>query len=321
MIQANKIDAFFLLTFGALFCGEIVLFGAVGLGELGVWSALSAHCVLLAAVVGWLSRRRTEDWSLWSIGILAVFLAGPMGALGVLGLAISLKFASLSRDVLNEWYKRVSGQFSADAASLIHDAILTDRAVKPRSDGFRRFREVMADGSLSEKQALLGLIGLKYHADYLSLLGMALRSSEASVRAQAAAVFVRLKEKFKERFEQACAAAERQGSANAGPENGLPIAEEIMTCVQSGFIDGLQVRDGRKAVKSLCEAALAAGVATETAEDLLCRALALGGEHEELAGRLASRAQTLTPPLRMMLANSLMALGRYGELRSLVIEH
>jgi hypothetical protein len=319
MTQTNKVDASLPLVFGLLVCGESLVFAAAASGAMGAWPALGVHCALSTAVIGWLSRRRhVEDWSLWSIGMLAVFLAGPIGALGVLGLTASLKFASLSGDVLNEWYKRVSGQISADAASLIHDAILTDRAIKPRSDGFSQFLNLMRNGSLSEKQALLGLIGLKYHDDYFPVLGMALRSPEASVRAQAAAVFVKLKEQFKSRLDQALDEAGRRAGDDASSETMVWLAGEILTCAQSGFIDVSQARDGRKVAKSLCKAALVAGGEPELAHGLLCRVLAADGEHEELVERLAPHGQTLAPEQRTMLANSLMALGRYSELRLLV---
>jgi hypothetical protein len=218
-------------------------------------------------------------------------------------------------DSLNEWYRQISGGSTPDSAYLVHEAIVTGRAVRPDLGGLRNFLEVIKHGTLSEKQALLGLVGLKYHADYFPVLILALRSPEASVRAQAAAVFVKLKEQFNRRLEQSLAGPSSCAQLT-GPAVHLARAEAILACTDSGFIDAAKAREARSVAKALCEAEISEG--SSIAELLFCRLLAANDEHAELVGRLACRARTLPSDLKSLLAESLIILGRHLELHDLL---
>lgn len=310
--------ASFTLFWGALTGAESAIIGLAVSGVVAAWMAVVAHLLLITGAAYWLSRRPPADrLALWSIGFLAVSLSGPLGSLGVLALAYAERRTTLSEDLLDEWYRRMSGNHAPDSASLIHEAIVTDRAIRLNASRFRRFHDLMVNGALSEKQALLGLIGLKYHSDYFALLGLALRSREASVRAQAAAVFVKLKQQFKSRLADNLTLASSAAEPLA-PNAALTCASAIFDCSESGFIDGSEVRNARKVVAALCEKALAAGVETDRAEELLCRVLASSGEHEQIVRRLSFRGSNLTYELKLLLANSMIALNRHHELTSLL---
>lgn len=310
--------ASFTLFWGALTGAESMLVCVAVPGGVAAWMAIGAHFVLIAGAAYWLSRRPPADHlALWSIGLLAVSLSGPLGALGVLALAYAERRTTLSGDLLDEWYKRMSGNHAPDPASVIHEAIVTDRTIRLNAGGFRRFHDLMVNGALSEKQALLGLIGLKYHSDYFPLLGLALRSREASVRAQAAAVFVKLKQQFKSRLASNLALAS-SSAPPLGANAALTCASAIFDCSESGFIDGSEVRNARKVVAALCEKALAAGAETDRAEELLCRVLASSAEHQQIARRLSFRGPNLTSELKLLLANSMIALNQHRELTSLL---
>jgi len=298
--------------FGLLAVAESLLFIIVASGEIGLWLGLLLHGFLIAAATDRLRRCHVGDKSLWTIGLLTTALVGPLGAICVTVLSISERHARPSSDLLAAWYSRICGDVAPDHAGQIYAAILTNRAIRPGSGGFRRFVETLQHGTLSEKQALLGLIGLNYHNDYYPLLGLALRSREACVRAQAAAVFVKLKEEFKSRLRSSVAthtAAEPRDS-----EDALARVHTILSCTESGFIEPAAARDAHAVAKSLCKWAIAAGAATGPAEALLGRVMAADGEHLEVAQFLQSRVATLDPDARVLLANSLVALGRHREL-------
>ena len=190
---------------GLLAVAESLLFIIVASSEIGLWLGLLLHGFLIAAATDRLSRCDVEDKSLWTIGLMTTALVGPLGAICVTMLSIGERHARPSSDLLAAWYRRICGDLSPDHAGQIYAAISTDRAVRAGSRGFRCFVDTIQHGTMSEKQALLGLIGLKYHNDYFPLLGLALRSREACVRTQAAAVFVKLKEEFKRRLKSSVA--------------------------------------------------------------------------------------------------------------------
>jgi hypothetical protein len=304
-------------VFGVLTLADTVLFFASALGWIWFPAVVVGHCILIAVVIVWLAQRDVTNWGLWLIGLVATFVAGPLGAVGVIALAAIRQHTSPSQDLLEEWYRRMSGESVTDPAHLIHDAILTDRALRPGAGASQRFADLMKHGALSEKQALLGLIGLKYHNDYFPILAMGLRAREASVRAQAAAVFVKLKDQFKRRLKESLVAPAIEGETGATAE-GLTRADIILTCAQTGFIDSAEAREACAVAKTLCEQALATGVMPDEAEALLCRVLAANSEHEELVSRLTLRTSTLAPDLKTLLAGSLIELGRHRELHALL---
>lgn len=304
----NTTDRHVLAVMAAAGAGDgLVMFGGA-LGLLPLWLALLLHGGVVAAALIWLWRCKTVDWALASIGLLAAAVAGPLGAVCAVALTVFERHSALSHDVMTDWYRRMTGDSEPDAASLIFEGIRAGRSVQTGAGGHRSFYKVMDSGSLLEKQALLGLIGLRYDKVYFPILALALRSPEASVRAQAAAVFVNLKDRYKTRLRACLAASEMEG---------LERARSILECTGSGFIDALEARSAVVVARSLCEEAMAAGPA-DRAELLACRVLTACGDHDRIAGWLVPRKTNLTAELRTILAHSLMVLGRHRELAGLL---
>ncbi len=295
-------------TFASLVVGDAALLAADAYGLFGLGSTLIAHLTLVGVASFRVYQRGHSDCTMWAIGLLTTLIAGPLGAACVLGVLFVERCSSLSIETLNEWYRQMAGDTPSDSASLVYKAIVTGRRLRPDLQGRRSFLRVIEHGTLPEKQALLGLIGLRYHADFFPVLSLALSSPESSVRAQAAAVFVKLKDKFKARLEENLATARR-----ADPPESLACVEWILACTESGFIDAAEARDGRAAARTICENAVAAGRDARRAERLLDRALAAGKEHDHLVQRLFTRGPTLALGLRSLLADNLIALGRHRE--------
>jgi hypothetical protein len=303
--------------FARVAAAESLLFLVVASGWMGTWAGLLTHGMLVVMAAGRLQRCRGGDKALWLIGVLATAMVGPLGAICGTALAIRERRTRPSHDLLAAWYKRICGEVAADHVDQVQEAILTGRAVRAGSAGSRRFADIIEHGTLSEKQALLGLIGLKYHNDYFPILGLALRNKDACVRAQAAAVFVKLKEEFKNRLNASVAIQ----SSDAGPkdrEEALARADTILQCAGSGFIDAAAARDAHSVAKELCKSTISGGQASVSEEALHYRALAANDEHLELVHTLQSRAATLDSAAQTLLANSLISLRRHRELHDLL---
>ena len=301
-----------------LVAADIMLCALFANGGASKWLGFVVHCGMVGAAAQQVLGRRGDDCTMSVIGLLFILLAGPLGAVALAILLVIVEQASLPQGLLDDWYKRISGDGVVDPAGLIHDGMLNDRAFRPGSGEIRRLGDVFRRGTVPEKQALLGLIGLRYHADYFPFLGLGLRAGEASVRTQAAAVFVKLKEQFKARMKQAVVDDVQTTDSNAAVAPMLDRVRTILDCTQSGFIDAAEAAHARATAKALCERALAADPTNTAAETLLCRALAADGAHESLVARLIARPTVTGRELDPLLADSLMALGRHRELRELL---
>jgi hypothetical protein len=299
------------MTLPALLIGDGALASAAFSGRIGVLPAIGLHVVLVAAVAVVVMRAGVADWAPSLIALAAVLLAGPAAALAIVLVSAIGRHADTPSGLLDGWYARLAGEVVPDEAQRIAEAIETARAVRPGETDPRPFADILRKGTLAEKQAMLGLIGLRYQPEYLPFLRAALRSPEAVVRAQAAAVLVKLKDVFKQRL--------MAGLAEARTDFACPLdrAQDLIECASSGFVEPVEAHAALHAAKALCSAALH-GPATARAELLLCRALAAGDEHAEVVARLERCADSLPSPLRQAFATSLLALGRHRQLGALL---
>jgi hypothetical protein len=303
-------------TIGFLGAAECLLFIGIVSGTIGIMPGILVHVLSVATAACRLKRDLTGDKAEWVIGLLASAVAGPLGCICILALALRKRQAAASRDLLAAWYQWLARDYARDPADQIYDLISTGRQVRTDFAKPRRFITVLEQGTLAEKQALLSLIALRYHKDYFCILGLALRNNEACVRAQAAAVFVKIKEGFNTRLNSIVTSVAAWTSTN--PTEALARANAILDCTESGFIDTASAHSAHTLAKTLCKWAIASGPTHGMAEALLCRVLAAEGEHIELVHFFQSTAATLDANARMLVANSMMALNSYRELHDLL---
>jgi hypothetical protein len=303
------------LVLGGLIIAELLLATAVALEAIRLATLLALHIAGVAIAAAALHRAGTGDRTFQAIGILTVLFAGPLGAIGFLAMILAIDRVPVSSD-LNAWYQRLSGNKKADPAAELHEAIVNGRAIQVAATTIPVFTSVLVEGSLPQSQALLGLIGRKYHPDYYPVLRLALRSPEASVRAQAAAVFAKLKDQHKARLnrslgEDASADDAREDSVGCS----LQRVHEIMTCIDSGFIDSPEAARARAVARALCEEALEGQTHSIEGELLLYRLLAADGEHDAVRKRFEQRGDAAPAELRNLFVQSLIRLKRHRELR------
>jgi hypothetical protein len=277
---------------------------------------LLAHVALLAAFAGYFPPAGSADRTPWTFSLMLILIAGPLGALGIalLGLAESRK--GPRQDVLEAWYDRLSGEGETDPALRLHEDFVTGRGFKPARVGPRSFVAVMEKGTLADRQTLLGHIGLKYHRDYFPVLSAALRSPQSAVRAQAAAVFVKLKEQFRLRLSQ-----HRRGGLAAENNDDVPAmlacARSIVDCAESGFLDSSEAREALAEAKALCLNA-ASRDAAGLDQDILYRIVAASGEDDGSLDLLLAAAPASCSQTRQLVARCLVATGRHMELHKLL---
>ncbi len=300
-----------------LVAADLLLIGAGAATETNPLVVLLAHVVLLAVCARYIPPAASDDRTPCAFSLMLVLIAGPLGAVGIVLLGFAESRKGPGQEVLEAWYDRLSGEGETDPALRLHEDVVTGRGFKSARLGPRSFVGVMEKGALAEKQTLLGHIGLKYHRDYFPVLSSALRSPQSAVRAQAAAVFVKLKEQFRLRLCQ----HHRSGRAAQNNDDApamLACARSILDCAESGVLDSSEAREALAEAKALCLNAGPRDAAGLEQAMILYRIIAASGEDDGSLDLLLAAAPPSCSQMRQLAARCLVATGRHMELHGLL---
>ena len=175
--------------------GEILLSLLVVSGGIHPPAVIAFHLAIVAWT--WLilfsGRPASEDATIATVLLLLVLVAGPVGATAA---AAMLPFAGKRperREILQAWYRRLANAGGVEPATALHDRVVAGRVLRLDTKPPEQFLDVIARGSLSERQTALGLMARQFHTDFAPALQAALRSQEPVVRVQAAAVVARVR--------------------------------------------------------------------------------------------------------------------------------
>lgn len=244
---------------------------------------------------------------------LGSLLAGPLAAFAFSGLGIWLRFRG-DRDEfgrLNSNFTQLARQRSDDAVTLLHSQLRDGRARQTRSAALEHFPTVMNSGTLPAKQAVLGLIGRKYHPDYFPVLRLALSSSDMSVRVQAAAVFTRLRATFRLRLSSVLS------EVRAGGELGRGVVDDriadLKDCISSGFLDVSELRTAREYLAKLCASRLRQADITLSSERELLGILVEAQAYDDVIAWFGERTLQRSEALDQLHVTCLMRAGRKQE--------
>ncbi len=290
-----------------LAAADAALCGAMLTGRMAVGGGLTLHVLLVTAGVIQMRDRIDGDRALSTIGVLVTLIAGPLGLLCFAILIVIDRRSAIAPGALDDWYRRISGVPDTDPARLLYDTFATGRALKFGEMQSRSFHEIIRAGTMGEKQALLGLIGLKFHQSYFPVLQVALRSPEGSVRAQAAAVFVKLKLEVRRRL--LALLEDRTGVSS------IDRATAILNCTNSRFLDADEAGRAREVALALCRRTVEHDPDDDRAFTVFCQVLSANDEHDAVVAQVAARTGPHPVEITELLKGSLMALRRHQELR------
>ena len=205
--------------------GEILLSALVVSGGIHPSAVIAIHLAIVAWM--WLilfsGCPASDDATIATVLLLLVLVAGPAGATAA---AVMLPFAARRperREILQAWYRRLADAGGVEPATAIHDRVVAGRVLRLDTKPPARFLDVIACGTLGERQTALGLMARQFHPDFAPALQAALRSSEPVVRVQAAAVVARVRADVKgqiaslisDRASNRCAARYRLARASS----------------------------------------------------------------------------------------------------------
>jgi hypothetical protein len=183
----------------ALIVAEIVLLAlAVSLNwPAPVW--IGCHLAIVATAGVWLWRQKGTgaDLSGAGLALLGCLIAGPLGALLATIAVVWLARQKPDTHLLAAWYERIALAGDTDPVTALCNSVDMGRTVQTAADIPRVFADVMAHGTLEDRQTALGLIARQFSPSYAPALRAALVSSEPVIRVQAAAVAVKVRAELK----------------------------------------------------------------------------------------------------------------------------
>ena len=226
---------------------------AGGLGVLLVtenWALVLAVHVAAVALLAGLRDRLPGDATDLALSLLAMASLGPLGT-AAFAISCLLPNESEAPERLEAWYRRIALATPNDPVVQLSDRVAIGRTMNLEAAPPQSFVQLMAEGTLADRQTALGLIGRKFHPEYLAALRVALRSGEPVIRVQAAAVAARIQPQL-----QACIArlgAVEAADLAASTEQLLADTRAILT---SGLVDETARRAAGGAMAALRQRAL-----------------------------------------------------------------
>ena len=128
-IKRSVFGRFLLLIFAEIALGILGL-----LGEATTSTLILAHCLIVLLL--WLLWNHSSDNSeidnLLPIGFTGILFIGPLGAAGVLLLALILTLKKPKTKLLDDWYQRLSQSTRRDEDNQLYRSIISGRAPKSR---------------------------------------------------------------------------------------------------------------------------------------------------------------------------------------------
>jgi hypothetical protein len=217
---------------------------------------LQLHAATVAAVALILfgGRGSDEDLTVAALMFLVILLAGPAGAIASLTALAFVGHAGADPGILRAWYTRLSRASGSLPSSELTDHVNAGRVIDTNAATPARFEDVVADGTLAEKQAALGLMARRFHTDFAPALEAALRSPEPVVRVQAAAVVARVRGDLKARIKTLLHPGEPRP-----PIDRVTAAAELVRLAGCSLVDRTDAEKCRRAASEALHVVLVTG--------------------------------------------------------------
>ncbi len=264
--------------------GEAIVVLLAFSGDVPVTVTVIVHAAitLIAAAILFWNRPGSEDRTVAAVLLLVIVVSGPAGAAAALAMLPFAGHAGAGPQVLKAWYARLANADGGDRATVMHDRVTAGRVVRFDDRPPEDFAGVIANGTLAQRQAALGLIARTFHTDFAPALALALRSPEPVVRTQAAAVVARVRSDLKLRLKTLLATAAGHGAGGHGAgshRGGLAAAAELLRLADCGLVDRADSERCRRGADTILAKALATerDVTTEAARGNRETALVIEG--------------------------------------------
>lgn len=295
-----------------LLAAECTVF-AVGFSPAPQLGRLAAgHAVVVALAAIWACRRPVRNGRYVWLLALTTAACGPLGPAGVL-LAMAHERSHARNSLsLEAWHEMLFPPTGVDEQAEFWRRIGQRASDRPDDQRVTPFLDVLAFGSVQQRQAVVGIIAMQFQPAFAPALKAALRDQHNVVRVQAATALARLEQEFLERtIELDDAVARTPHDADVV----LALASHYDEQAFNGLLDAARAQECRAKAAERYEDYLRQRPGDPSVEMRLARLQLRRGLPQEAAPRFRRLLDGGHPEARLWLMESLFAQGKYAEVR------
>jgi hypothetical protein len=275
--------------------------------------ALGLHCALILLLFVWTYGAKRFDadrtWPLLLSATTAVMgPVGPAGALSTMGLTLLYR---RSARPFEEWYAAIFPEVGSQALPGLPDN--NNNSFSTAASGVSAFADVLAFGTIAEKQELLVLIAKQFRPAFAPALKLALRDSSNAIRVQAASAVTKLEDDYTRRSVQL---SQSLGQTPNAAEL-LNMAVHYEQYAATGLLDSTREAAARRSALDAYERYLKIESGNVEACAAYGRLLLQEKETEKARVWLEScvRSRKRSPQIVLLYMEALFDLGDYSKLR------
>jgi tetratricopeptide (TPR) repeat protein len=225
--------------------GEMILLAAGFLALAPVSLLLMAHLALvlvlvLGAVALWQGGGRSP---LFILFVVATVTMGPLGSLGSALCAMLHRPLSRRATPFEAWYASLFPQSQVSRTTDLYKRIALRGGGPEISSSAASFADVMALGTVRQKQAVLTIIGDDFRQSFAPALLSALNDAEPAIRVQAATAMARIEGRI---LERGMALEERHLANPTAADTMLALAQHHDNYANNGIIDAARAQAERR---------------------------------------------------------------------------
>jgi len=283
-------------------------------GEMSLAAYGAAHLVCALGTLHWAWRSASPPRRHPVLLTLMTIALGPVGAFGSF---LSVCFEGAFRPYASpftEWYNRIF----VEEDELENDAFLQRLAIggDPVSGSIQltSFRDILAFGTIDQKQAIIALIARRFTPAFAPALRLALEDPIAAVRVQAAAAAASIENRYAQRTIELTRKAERY-EATTDAERDL--ARHYADFAQSGLVEEQRAAEAADQALAHFDKVLARHPNDTEALITSARLLLNRGEARDAVRRLerAMSVSGVAAATAALYLEALVQLGRFVDVR------
>jgi tetratricopeptide (TPR) repeat protein len=278
------------------------------------WAFLGEHFALVAALCLWsrYSPGLRADVRLPLLLIAGTAALGPVGPAGTLVAMALTRWYMRGAVPFDEWYRALFPETAEEPGDAFAKQVANSAQDDPA--GLAPFSEILAFGSVQQKQALIALINRSFRPAFGQILKRALTDSNNAIRVQAATAMNRIERDMHERTIRLGRLANERPD---DPDALLELARHYDQYLYSGILDARREEQVRELALDAYRRYNAIRPDNGDSRMAISRLLLRGGRYSEAAVSLEASQHDgfSTQYAELWYVESLFNLGRFAELR------
>jgi polysaccharide biosynthesis protein PelE len=227
---------------------ELVVAAIAATGTVPLAGALGLHAGLCVVCAYWARRIAAVhgDVSRPLLLLILTIVLGPAGSAGTVFVLVMTAWHSRHTVPFEEWYRALFPDVEQDQQVAAWERII-DEQIGENSGGVPAFADVLAFGTVAQKQSLLALVNRRFRPELGPVLKRALNDADNAIRVQAATAISRLETVFLQD------SLRLTRSIAASPDDPAPVLEMARLCdnfAYAGILDGRRTAETRAAALS-----------------------------------------------------------------------